>query len=290
MAHFCSVCGTQLADDARFCNNCGTPCGQVTAPAPQGEPVYQQQAQPAQPMQPGYQQPMQPGYQQPMPPAQQPQRNFQPITQPRPQPYAAAPDYRGQQPHAEYVPLNSPQQKSHMGLGVGVTVGIVVGILLIITGIILFIVFNPFGWGNKSKEDMIDMMVQARLTDRYDADDLLPYIYEYEFAGSAAEKQSLRETAQSRAIATPAEIAELKEEFGNDYKITTSVTETEAYTGERLEQAIRTLSAYEKTDQIEEIVRVSFSYTIKGSYDTDQSNSRITLIKVKGKWYFSTSI
>jgi len=66
---FCTKCGNNIADDARFCAKCGTPTNVGNQqPAPQ-QPVYQQPVyqQPA-PQQPVYQQPVyqQPVYQQPV--------------------------------------------------------------------------------------------------------------------------------------------------------------------------------------------------------------------------------
>ncbi len=35
---YCSQCGSQNADNARFCSQCGTPLGQAQSPSPSGEP------------------------------------------------------------------------------------------------------------------------------------------------------------------------------------------------------------------------------------------------------------
>lgn len=78
---FCKSCGTALAEDARFCPNCGV---EVSAGAAPAQPVYQQPVQPVyqQPVQPVYQQPEQPVYQQPV--YQQPvyQQPVQVVAQP----------------------------------------------------------------------------------------------------------------------------------------------------------------------------------------------------------------
>jgi TM2 domain-containing membrane protein YozV len=68
---FCSNCGKQNPDNAKFCDNCGKPI--VNAAAPQYSPPPQQQYAPppppqyAPPPQPQYAPPPQPVYQQPPP-------------------------------------------------------------------------------------------------------------------------------------------------------------------------------------------------------------------------------
>lgn len=43
---YCSNCGAQLPDDARFCGNCGTPCEVAGAAQPQPQPQPQPEARP----------------------------------------------------------------------------------------------------------------------------------------------------------------------------------------------------------------------------------------------------
>ncbi|MBR3700097.1 MAG: zinc ribbon domain-containing protein [Bacteroidales bacterium] len=61
---YCANCGTQLADDARFCHNCGHQVEMVAQPQPQPQPQPQYQQVQYQP--PQYQQAPQPQYRQPV--------------------------------------------------------------------------------------------------------------------------------------------------------------------------------------------------------------------------------
>lgn len=72
---FCKNCGSQLANDAAFCGNCGTKVD--TQPAPQ--PAYEAPQQPAYtaPQQPAYEAP-QPTYTAPQPTYTAPQQPVQP--------------------------------------------------------------------------------------------------------------------------------------------------------------------------------------------------------------------
>ena len=293
MARFCSECGSQLSDDARFCNNCGTPCVQAD-PAPQSSAYREEPTAQAPYLQPGPQPMQQPMYQQPayqQPNYQQPiqqQPSYQPVSQPRPQPRYAAPVAGAQQPYAQYVPLNTPEQKSHMGLGIGVTVAIVIGAILIITGIVLFIVFNPFGWGGMSKDALVEKLICAHLTDKYDADDILDNVYEYQFSKSESEKQDLREDVERYTIASAGDIEELKEVFGKDYTVSVTNSDTQTLSGGSYDDFIA--SCAEKYSKgIDELVRVNFEYTIKGSEGSEQDSSIVVLCKAGGKWYYVTS-
>ena len=63
---YCSKCGNQIADNARFCGRCGAPSPDSARPPvnqPVNQPVYQPMTQPVN--QPVYQSAYQPAYQQP---------------------------------------------------------------------------------------------------------------------------------------------------------------------------------------------------------------------------------
>ena len=72
---YCTKCGTQVAEDVKFCTSCGTPMGAAQQPQPQPQP---QQTYTQQPQQQQYQQPyQQPPYGQPYP---QPAYTEEPIS------------------------------------------------------------------------------------------------------------------------------------------------------------------------------------------------------------------
>ncbi len=73
---FCQSCGQKMADDAKFCENCGALTQQPSTPPPPPRNTYQQPPY----QQPPYQQPpyQQPPYQQ-TPPAYYPQPGYQPM-------------------------------------------------------------------------------------------------------------------------------------------------------------------------------------------------------------------
>lgn len=74
---YCTKCGTQVAEDVKFCTSCGTPMGAAQQPQPQPQP-QPQQTYTQQPQQQQYQQPyQQPPYGQPYP---QPAYTEEPIS------------------------------------------------------------------------------------------------------------------------------------------------------------------------------------------------------------------
>ena len=117
---FCTKCGSQLDDGAKFCTNCGAQTrfapvpppaaapAEPAAPAPAAPQPQQWQApqQPQQPAQPQWQQPAQPQWQQPTQPAQ-PQQPTQPTQQPQ---WQAQQPQQWQQIQQQWQQRQAPQQ------------------------------------------------------------------------------------------------------------------------------------------------------------------------------------
>ena len=149
---FCTKCGSQLEDGAKFCTNCGaqTRFAQVPKPdaPPQAAPVVAAPAQPQQPAQPQWQQPAQPQQpaQQPWQQPAQPQQPQQPQWQQPAQPQQPQPQW--QQPAQPQQPWQQPQQwqqpptraavpaqpKKKKGKG-GLIAGIVAAVLAVTVGV-----------------------------------------------------------------------------------------------------------------------------------------------------------
>ena len=140
---FCTKCGSQLEDGAKFCTNCGaqTRFAQVPKPdaPPQAAPVVAAPAQPQQPQQ--WQQPAQPQqpqqWQQPAQPQQpqQRQQQWQQIQQQWQQQHSTrqqpAPQQWQQPPTRAAVPA---QPKKKKGKG-GLIAGIVAAVLAVTVGV-----------------------------------------------------------------------------------------------------------------------------------------------------------
>ena len=155
---FCFKCGAPLAQDALFCEHCGTRLQNQPAQQPTQQPTYQQPAyqQPAY-QQPAYQQPayQQPAYQQPV--YQQPAYQQSAYQQPVYQAPVQQPVY--------------PNGASQLGSGVSTAVNAAKGgasalkwilIAAALIGVLVFVVFQ-FDLLNifKSDEDLIRERVEA---------------------------------------------------------------------------------------------------------------------------------
>ena len=146
MAKFCPECGSKLEDNARFCENCGTPCEAVEAVSqPEPQPVPEPAPQPVpQPV---------------IPPVTPPVSGFEPkpVSQPQPQPVtpqaaAPAPQPYGdpyQQPSYsanQYGADSSPApKKSKTGLIIALASAAVV---VIAAAVVVCFVWKP--WENKN--------------------------------------------------------------------------------------------------------------------------------------------
>lgn len=246
MARFCTKCGSMLTEQAKFCENCGASCAPDAALPVQSDQV-------------------------PMMPEAQPQ-------------YGAyqQPQYQPTQYQQLAYPLQ-PDRKSHLGLGIAI---VVIPLVLIAAAIVLFIIFNPFkGSGSSSPEELVEKLTYAECTDKYDADDILSVLYEYHYAKDDRIKSDVRETVEDLLGFAQENIAFLKEEYGDDYTVTTAVTKTRTYTDEDYQEVIRFLSEDYETDAIEEISIVTYDQTIKGSKGSEKGSSTVGLIKADGKWY-----
>lgn len=137
MAQFCTHCGFQLTEGAKFCENCGARC--EAEPQAQPAPEYdgsQANAYTAPILTPGEQSPAQPYGD----PYQQPAGAY---GQPSAPQYPYATPINAQQPYAYATPNTpgAPEKKSHLGLGIAIAVTAVV---LIAAAIIVFFVWKPF--------------------------------------------------------------------------------------------------------------------------------------------------
>ncbi|MCH5324249.1 MAG: zinc ribbon domain-containing protein [Eubacterium sp.] len=170
---FCTKCGTQLDDNAKFCYNCGAAVLPIEAPAPQPVPQQAPQAEFSQPVpQPVPQQAPQAQFSQPAPqpfPQQGPQAEFpqtapQPFPQqgpqaefpqPAPQPFPQqAPQYARTVPQQGQQP---PQQKKNKkGLIIAL---IIAGAVLVVGAIVLLIMLFGGGEGENSSDNSSNSVV-----------------------------------------------------------------------------------------------------------------------------------
>lgn len=302
MTKFCSECGFQLHDSAKFCPECGTPCLTEQAPAPQTttqptpQPVpqhvpaaptaprddpYPKYAAPlnAQPQQPAYAQPDQ--YSKPQQPAYAQPDQYAP-----PQQYAAP--YGA--PQGGFAPAPPAPKKSKTGLII--TLSVVAALL--IAGVVLFIIFKPFGGGSgsgtaNSPEEVLDTMIESSYTDKISSDRFLSIIFEYSFFKDQEDKQELRELVTDN-LDDPDFIKGFKDRYGDDFIVTGKITDSETLTGEDLQEV---KEAYAKTcdvSSIEEIREVTIHMTIEGSKDSAEQNLYAYFFKADGKWYVEKDI
>lgn len=129
---FCTMCGAELAPEAKFCSSCGTAVQQVQPQqvAPQ-QPQYQEtQPQQAMPQQPQYQeaQPQQPQYQQAAPQ----QNQYQQAAPQQPQYQQAAPQQTASKQKIDYLP-NAANDKTTRFMWAGV-IAALLGVALLFIG------------------------------------------------------------------------------------------------------------------------------------------------------------
>lgn len=167
---FCTKCGSQLEDGAKFCTNCGAPTvfaqravpaapaavpaepAEPTAPAPAPTAPAAPQAngwqQPQQPQANGWQQPRQPqasGWQQPQQPQQPQANNWQQTRQPQQQSWPQPGPWMQQQPPPARGGGPAQPRKSRKGL----LIGIIAAVLVLVVGVGGF-VWPGFFRGSKS--------------------------------------------------------------------------------------------------------------------------------------------
>ena len=267
MSKFCTGCGTALSDDDAFCPNCGTPSEGGTPPAPQ--PVLG----PADP------QVQMPGAQPVPAPAEQPV--YQPI----------------QQPYSYTAPMNTappaaaaPKSKKKLIIILSIAAA------LIIAGVILLIVLLP-GGGDKSSsssgssgdngaitsspENAVNQMAAAINAPNAANEDVAKILFEYHYAKDDSVKQD---------AVSYAGIDYIRSSFGDDFKVTITITGTEMISETELESAKSYLAEYcTDTDSIEAIARVSADQTVAGSLHTSSDTRDHYCIKIGGKWYVSAA-
>lgn len=295
MARFCSTCGSQLPDDAKFCNNCGAPCKSPDAPPP-----AQQQVPPA--------------YQQ----VSQPDRYYQQ------DPYAPAPaaPYYG-------APQTPPpaQGKSKKGLIIAL---IAVGVVLI-AGVVLLIVLNPFGKkddgrkdtepttattateaptrpsetsaptepaptiaptiakGGASMQDVLDRLMGLEMSPDPDVNVDLALLYEYQYADDSDLREELyEEIADFYGEGEDSLWSIVTGVYGTIINWKVEITDVYPCTGDEYSEMIDDLISYGcKVSAIEEIVKADYTISVTGSEYSDEDYYYLAFIKADGKWYYS---
>ena len=270
MSRFCIGCGTQLGEGDAFCPNCGTPAGAGAPPADQ--PVLG---------------PADPRVQTPA--AWQAQQQAQPpVSQPA-YPPAGQPSFGSA---AQVYPAAPAKNKKKLIIILSIAA------VLIITGIILLIVLLPGGDGDKSgdsglgggsdsdtvtssPEETIRRMVAAFNAPGATDQDVADVYFEYHYAKDDTIKQNAVSYTGMDAI---------RSYFGDDLKVTMTVTNTEALSEDKLNNAKLRLSDYcTDTESIEEITRVTVDISITGSLESMTDSSDYYCVKIGGKWYVSVS-
>lgn len=249
---------------------------------------YQQQSSPAgYPAQGGQQgwQPYNAGYQQP---ANAPRYGGAPVNSGQ----YGQPPVNGQYGQPQYAPYpqqtnyyNQPQKKSKAPLFIILAVAVVAVAAVIITS-----VFSGAGSSDETSgpEGVMDQYVRYTFTSERDADKLASLIYEYEFNKDPEEKEYLLETFHEYLDDDDFD-ASLKEEYGDDYKVTYKITEAEVQEGSDFEDVLGYFSdCY--TNDIEQAVFAEVELYIEGSKSSDDNSMYLYFIKANGKWYVDEDV
>lgn len=269
MSKFCSVCGAALEEGAGFCGNCGAN-NAPGAPDAMTGPVLSPQPAP------------QPAQQQPAP--------FQPIRQPRPQARVARPINADNQQFQVATP-NTPgaEEKSRMGLGIGVTVAIVLGIAALITAAVLTIfVWKPWESSADGPESVIEKFNEYDMG-KISETELLSVYYEYRFASDSAKAEKIHSI-----LVWPAEetVQWFKDNYGDDYTLKSTIRSQVPVEGAERQELLDYVKQYADTSKIDEIVRVYGTTKAEGSRGSDTTEffegDGIIFIKADGKWYASS--
>lgn len=257
---FCQKCGTQNDEGVNFCANCGASTAAV-------------------PPQPVTQQPIAPP---PPPPVTPPQYAPPPVAQPQyTQPQYNQPQYAPAQPASQYAqpPVYAPPagpKKKKTGLiaviGILLTAVVAVALVLIFTGGnaedaakgYLEAVFD-FDYAKAEKYSFIDIEKYFEIEEGLDAGNL---------------KQEFKDAKEDAYV-------ELEDEFGDNAKISVSVTDSEELEGTDKDEAISTYEADEDyfKGKIKSVTRVTVLLEVKGDDDEDSETMDIIAVKSGSKWY-----
>ena len=273
MSKFCYHCGNALQDEAKFCPECGTPCAEDEAPQAQPQPVPPYAQQPVQ----GYaQQPIQqqaPGAQMvPREGAVVPyaQRAGQLYVQPA-SPYSGAPQ------NGYYNGYPAPK-KSRKGLIITLSI---IGAVLI-AGIVLLIVLNPFGGGSGSPDDVIDMIIKEAYSMNGSSDKLKDIVFEYKYAATDDYRKEMSDKIDGMMM-TESVNEYYEEQYGKDYKVTFRIVSSEPVE-DKTEYFVK--DSYVDYSSVEEVREVKFKFIVTGSEDNSEYDNTVYFAKAGGKWYY----
>ena len=113
-------------------------------------------------------------------------------------------------------------------------------------------------------------------------DECIALTYEYNFCLDTAKRKELYDDF---AEISDSQIADFKEEFGDDYEITATVTDIEVYSDDDIEDGLEYYSDEYDISGIETVVAVYADLSITGSKDSESDSAGFTFFKVNGQWY-----
>lgn len=257
---FCQKCGSQNEEGVNFCANCGTSLAAAAVPP---QPATQQPIAPPSPA------PVTPPqqYASPQPTYTQPQ-----YSQPQYVPAQTAPQYA---PPPVYAPPAVPKKKK---TGLIAIAGV---LLLAVVAVVLVFVFTGGNAEDAAKgylEAVFDF--DYAKAEKYSFIDIEKYFEIEEGLDAGNLKQEFKDAKEDAYL-------ELENEFGDNAKITVSVTDSEVLEGTEKDDAISTYEADEDyfKGKIKSVTRVTVLLEVKGDDDEDSETMDIIAVKSGSKWY-----
>lgn len=250
---FCQKCGSQNKENVNFCENCGA---SLAAPAA-AQPVAQQ---------PVAQQPVAPP-----PPAVPPQQ------------YAPPQYVQPQYTQPQYVAPAPVKKKKKTGL----IIVLVVLLVLVLGGVAVFAVYMLGSDDDGSDAEYAAKWYTEAVFD-FDYDEAERYSFiKIEEYFEFEEGMYLDELKDTFKNAKEAAYLELEGEFGDNAKVTVSVTGSEVLMGDDIETAINSvdLDEYFFKGDIENITQVTLLLELKGDDDEVSNILDLYVVESGSGWY-----
>ena len=261
---YCSKCGSNNADGAAFCSNCGAPLGQPQ----QANEVPQQPAQDPNVQQNYYAQPEQPAYKQPEQPAYNQAPQYQ---QQAPQYQQQAPQYQQQAPQygqASYgqAPYGQPPVKKKKNKALP---WIIVGAAVVVVAAIVLVLVLVLGGNNQgSPEDAAIAFVEGSLD------------FDFDKVTSVVHPAMLEDVDKE-------EFNEMKDELGG-FSINYSNVKVEEAEHSKDDCEYYEEEFYDYYDldvDVEDVCYVTVSFDVEMFGMSESTDQDLTVFEVDGKWY-----